>query len=237
MAQWSYFSTGILRLLSWARGKPCTLQVITVLSPGLWGLCIFSDTHSMEFMATAIREIVLSLGIKKIFLAGHSMGGYVTLAFAELFPEMLSGYCLLHSHPFADNPEVLGKRDNEIKLAMDGRKEIIYPGTVEKMYAPVNLERFRDSFEKSKQIASTISAEGIVAVLRGMKARPSRIGVMEKGVVPLLWILGTMDNFVIMNRPGTASLLKMRTPANSGHLGFMRRREVSGNLQDVEDVF
>lgn len=214
-ASWGDFATKLAR----------DFRVITVDLPGHGGSDIFADTHSMEFMAKVVREIILSLNIKKIFLAGHSMGGYVTIAFVGLFPGMLSGYCLFHSHPFADTPEVLEKRDNEIKLALSGRKDIIYPATVKKMYAPENLDKLRDSFEISKQIASTISAEGIVAALRGMKSRPSRLAVMEKGEVPCLWILGTMDNFVNYEQvtakvrlPENAELAVLQ---NSGHLGFI----------------
>jgi pimeloyl-ACP methyl ester carboxylesterase len=97
------------------------------------------------------------------------------------------------------------------------------------MYADINLEKFSASLERSKKIAAGISAEGIVAVLKGMIARPSRLTLMEKGVVPCLWILGTMDNYVpveeVSNKvdlPVNAELVILR---NSGHLGFIEEEE------------
>ena len=89
-------------------------RVIKVDLPGCGNSSIFGDTHDMEFMAGAIKELIIFLELKKVFLTGHSLGGYVTLALLELYPELLSGYCLFHSSPFADTPETIEKRKREI---------------------------------------------------------------------------------------------------------------------------
>lgn len=86
-------------------------RIICVDLPGHGLSDIYGDTHTMEFMATVIKELLVSLGIKKAFLIGHSLGGYVTLAFLELFPELLKGYCLFHSQPFPDPPAALERRN------------------------------------------------------------------------------------------------------------------------------
>ena len=49
-------------------------------------------------------------------MIGHSMGGYVTLAFAGKYPEMLSGFCLFHSHAFADTRQDRENRDRTIQI-------------------------------------------------------------------------------------------------------------------------
>ena len=36
-------------------------------------------------------------------LIGHSMGGYITLAFAEKYPELLNAFGLFHSTAYADD--------------------------------------------------------------------------------------------------------------------------------------
>jgi pimeloyl-ACP methyl ester carboxylesterase len=41
----------------------------------------------MEDNADAVHSVLLELRIRKSILVGHSMGGYVALAFAELYPE------------------------------------------------------------------------------------------------------------------------------------------------------
>jgi pimeloyl-ACP methyl ester carboxylesterase len=82
----------------------------------------------MEFLAGAVREVLKDAGEERVMMVGHSLGGYVTLAFVELFPDLLSGYVLFHSHPHADSPEAIARRNREIAVVRAGRKNIMYPG-------------------------------------------------------------------------------------------------------------
>lgn len=216
---------------NFARKLSGQYRIITIDLPGHGRSDIYGEAQTMEFMAVAIKELLESLDIRKVFLTGHSLGGYITLAFAELFPEMLSGYCLFHSHPLADTQEALEKREREIALIEAGKKDLMYPENIAKMFAVINLDKFSDALKRSKEIASSISAEGITAVLRGMMARPSRLAVMEEGKVPCLWILGEMDNYVNcelakskVKLPKNAELVVLE---NSGHLGFIEEEEKS----------
>ncbi|MEZ5071198.1 MAG: alpha/beta fold hydrolase [Bacteroidales bacterium] len=85
---------------------------------GTWG-----SIHRMEDLATTVRDIVEEEGLRRILLVGHSMGGYVTMAFADLYPELLAGYVLLHSTPFADSEEKKQNRDREISLIQCGKRD------------------------------------------------------------------------------------------------------------------
>jgi pimeloyl-ACP methyl ester carboxylesterase len=206
-------------------------RVISVDLPGCGQSDVYGDIHTMEFMATAVKELTDHLQINKIFLTGHSLGGYVTLAFLELFPEKLSGFCLFHSSPFPDTPEATAKRRREIAIVKSGKKNLMYPDNVTRMYATSNLELFSAALKRSKEIASEIPGEGIIAVLNGMIARPSRLSLMESGKVPCLWILGSMDSYI----PCEAIQQRVKLPANatvvvldkSGHMGFIEEEEKS----------
>ena len=83
-----------------------------IISPDLPGhgeSGVKGEVHTMEFLASAVREVIRDAGEKRVVMVGHSLGGYVTLAFVELYPEMLSGYVLFHSHPHADTPEAIAR--------------------------------------------------------------------------------------------------------------------------------
>ncbi len=206
-------------------------RVISIDLPGHGKSDVCSGIHTMEFMAGVIKELLDHLGIKKVFLAGHSLGGYVALAFLELYPDYLSGYSLFHSHPLADSGEAIEKREREIAIVDAGKKELMYPDNVIRMFADSNLEKFSDALQGIKDIASRIPGEGILAVLKGMIIRPSRVKVMEEGKVPCLWILGSMDNYI----PADVIQKKVRLPDNamvvvlnnSGHLGFIEEEDLS----------
>jgi pimeloyl-ACP methyl ester carboxylesterase len=206
-------------------------RVIVPDIPGHGKSDMFGNVHSMELIATIIKELLEDIGIKKFYMAGHSLGGYAALAFAEMYPVMLTGYCLFHSQPLADAPEAIDKREREINFVLAGKKDLMYPDNVSRMFATPNLEKFSIALQRSKKIASSISGEGIVAVLKGMIARPSRVSVMEKGLAPCLWILGRMDNYINCDVIQT----KVKLPPNaevvilehSGHLGFIEEEELS----------
>ncbi|MCJ7449298.1 MAG: alpha/beta hydrolase [Bacteroidales bacterium] len=206
-------------------------RMISVDLPGHGHSDIYGESHTMEFMATVVKDLLKYFNVEKAFIAGHSLGGYVSLAFLELYPDALSGYCLFHSHPFADSPEVLDKREREIKLVKAGEKDLIYPDNIVKMFAADNLEKFMDALYHSRKIASKISGEGIIAVLRGMMSRPSRLSLMEEGKVPCLWILGAKDNYIDCEQVQAKVRLPLNAKVvileNSGHLGFIEEEELS----------
>jgi len=216
---------------SFARKLAASFRVIAVDLPGHGKSDLISETETMESMAGSIKELIEKLNLKKVFMTGHSLGGYVTLAFAELFQELLSGYCLFHSHPLADPPEAVEKREREMVLVRAGKKDLMYPENVSRMFATENLARFPEELQRLKEIASSIPGESIIAVLKGMIVRPSRLTLMESGRVPCLWILGAMDNYISCEYAQTQVKIPENSMLaileNSGHLGFIEEEELS----------
>jgi pimeloyl-ACP methyl ester carboxylesterase len=206
-------------------------RILSLDLPGHGLSDVYGEVHTMEFMATAIKELLDSMDIRKACLVGHSLGGYVTLAFLELFQDYLSGYSLFHSQPFSDSQEALEKRRREITIVVAGKKDLMYPDNVIRMFAPSNLEKFSKALQRFKDIASRIPGEGIIAVLNGMMIRPSRLSVMEEGRVPCLWILGSMDNYIpcdfIQSKVNLPSNAKVVVLKHSGHLGFIEEEALS----------
>jgi pimeloyl-ACP methyl ester carboxylesterase len=170
------------------------------------------------------------LGINKCFMIGHSMGGYVTLAFLEKYPNMLSGISLFHSGPFADTDEKKAHRDREIGLIKHGKKSLVYYNHIAKTFAKDNIYLYPEINEKLIKMAEKSSEFGIIAALEGMKARPDRSELLAKTKVPVQYIIGKMDNFI----PFTM-LEKLKLPANadivvlekSGHMGMFEEKEES----------
>ncbi len=209
-------------------------RVISIDIPGHGGSGVAGDTHTMEFVADAVKAVITDAGEKKVLLAGHSMGGYAALAFAEKYPEMLAGYVLFHSHPYADAPETVSKRKREIEVVKEGKKDIMYPANISMMFAERNLKTMAAAVARSRKLASANPAEGIIALLNGMIVRPSRTPVIEGGKVPLLWILGRWDRYFSPEK----AIRDTKTPPNaqvvilenSGHLGFVEETERSAQL-------
>ncbi len=209
-------------------------RVIAIDLPGHGSSGVAGDTHTMEFMAGAVKAIVDFLGLSGIFMIGHSLGGYVTLAFLEKYPQYLSGYCLFHSHPHPDTQAAKENRFREMEIVRAGKKNVIYPGNITRMYAEENLVKMPKAVTRSEAIASRTSAEGIISALNGMVIRPSRKTLLEKGTKPLLWILGRNDLYfspeIVTSTVKMPSNAKLVILEHSGHLGFVEETELSGKL-------
>lgn len=208
-----------------------SFRIIAVDLPG-HGLSEFAgDVYNMDMMADAVSSLIDSLKLRKVIMAGHSLGGYVTLAFLDRHSEYLSGYCLFHSHPFPDTPVTADKRTKDIELIRQGREDSIFPEAVKKMYATVNLTKFSNAVKRSIDISAQADGQGVIGILRGMIARPSRVNLMEEGRIPCLWILGSMDNFIPHDTISDGIKLPnnalIRTLEHSGHMGFIEEEDLS----------
>jgi esterase len=62
-----------------------------------------SDVHDYESMSNDLKELADDLKIKRFFLAGHSMGGKVAMAFVKKWPEMINGLLIADISPFKNN--------------------------------------------------------------------------------------------------------------------------------------
>ena len=181
--------------------------------------------HTMDQLAEAIRAILDAEGIEKVFLAGHSMGGYVTMAFADLYPERLFACALVHSTPFADTEEKRENRDREISLVLCGKKRQIVLVNIPKAFARDNLEKMSGQVERAKKIALESPDKGVIALLNGMKARPDRTAVLQNQELRLLLVGGMKDNYIpvevfekLVTLAPHARVLRLE---QSGHMGFI----------------
>jgi pimeloyl-ACP methyl ester carboxylesterase len=218
-------------------------RVVTIDLPGHGESDTVCETHTMEVMADAVEIILNHLDIGRAVITGHSMGGYVTQAFAEIFPEKTAGFCLFHSHGFADSEEKKANRDREIELVKSGKKMQIFKINIPRAFANDNLHRFSDEVKRSGQIALATTENGIVCALKGMKARPDRRKVIMESVVPVLIIAGRKDNYIPFGiyeqhfnlAPGTDVLIL----ENSGHMGFIEEKEKSleGIMKFLDKVY
>ena len=83
------------------------------------------EVHTMDFVADTLQAVLEKLGVRRCFLAGHSMGGYAAEAFAERHSDMLQGLILFHSTPNADTEQKMADRLREIELIRAEKKELI----------------------------------------------------------------------------------------------------------------
>ena len=192
---------------------------------------------SIEGMTEVIKEI-LRFELHKFplqgtegVLIGHSMGGYITLAFTEKYPEMLSSIALVHSSAFADNEEKKANRLKSIEFvkkngAYEFLKAVITDLFTE-TWATNNQKIVDGQIEKSKSFTD----EAIIAYYQAMINRPDRTHVLKSFPKPILFIIGEHDKAV----PFEQSMQQCYLPDIS-YIHILRNSAHMGMLEETEKV-
>ncbi|MEY2692274.1 MAG: 2-succinyl-6-hydroxy-2,4-cyclohexadiene-carboxylate synthase [Bacteroidota bacterium] len=148
--------------------------------------------HSMEDQADLVHELLTQLRIRKAIVVGHSMGGYVALALAEAYPEVLKGLVLLNSTARADTKERKLNRDRAIK-AVKKDHQLFINLSIANLFSETHRVRLTTTIERIKKEALATPLQGIIAALEGMKIRKDREVLLHFAPFPMLLILGTQD--------------------------------------------
>lgn len=185
--------------------------------------------HSLEGLAEWVKKIADQEGISKFTLLGHSMGGYISMAFVEKHPEMLNGLGLIHSSALADNEEKISTRRRSIEfIRQNGAAKFI-----EQMIPGLYGEKFKaEHYEVVNQhIASALSfdAEVLIAFYEMMIKRPDRTKLLSQFQNPILFIMGTEDKAVNLSDGLAQSHLPVESHVEileaSGHMGMIENSE------------
>ncbi len=205
-----------------------SFRVISIDLPGHGQTPTLGYMHSMKLMAECAKSVLDSLGIRKYVIVGHSMGGYVALAFAEMFQQNVAGLCLFHSTAMPDSEEKKKDRDRVAEIVMNDHTQFV-SDLIPKLFAKEKITILKEEVAKAKQVALNTSKEGIVAALKGMKERPSRELVLKNANFPVLFIIGKQDAILAWEN----LLLLAQLPKKSfqlvlehaGHMGFYEAPE------------
>ena len=179
---WKYF---VLEYMNFMR-------VITVDLIGHGDSETVEEVSSMELQAEMIKALLDKLNIRHCVMCGHSMGGMITLAFAELYPDMLKGYCLMNSQAFADTEKGRNNRLCACELINEDRIKFIVD-FIPNLFEKENRTRYASEIEELKSIAMNTQKEGIITAQKGMIERKDRCNVLSKSQCPVLFITGKED--------------------------------------------
>lgn len=205
------------------------VRVVTLDLPGHGISTVTGTAHTMDFLADVVADALHTLGIERCTLVGHSMGGYVALAFCERHPAMLDGLVLLSSTPYADTPEKAENRRREIALVEADKKDMLARIAPAAGFAEENRARMKDAIEDLTEQVYLTENEGIVALLNGMIERKDQNAMLRATKVPVLFILGKEDNYIPLE---TAEKMVAEHPEaqvvwleHTGHMGFLEEPE------------
>ena len=153
-------------------------QVICIDLPGHGRSEGISNEHSMSLMADVVLEVLESLHIQKVSMAGHSMGGYVSLEFLKNFPTLLKSVMLINSTPVEDSVEKQKIRERSVAL-VGKNKDAFISMAISNLFPGQSKVKFAAEIKKLKARALEMEAENVQSALIGMKNRTNYEGVRK----------------------------------------------------------
>jgi pimeloyl-ACP methyl ester carboxylesterase len=204
-----------------------------VITPDLRGhgqSSVPDGAYSMELMARDVFQLLDSLGIEKMTLMGHSMGGYVALAAWRLAPERITALGLICSHAWADTDEVRQNRENQAQKVFAEGSAVIASAMLPRLFAS-GTEADEPFVEHTRLMMLNTRPLGIMGALRGMAARPDSSGLLPDIKVPVLIIAGDSDAIIPLQRiEAMAAALPNATLAtieNAGHMPMLEQPQAT----------
>lgn len=189
------------------------------------------EDYAEVLKAIADKELFLNKNTESFALIGHSMGGYISLAFAKKYGHLLNSFGLFHSSAFADNAEKISTREKSIDFIKKNGAQKFAETTVSNLFSD-HTQKIQPQLVKDLvQLAGDLSPDTLVQYSRAMLKRLDTTSVLKSFSKPVLFIIGVHDNAV----PLKVSLEQCHLPQvgsihflqQTGHVGMWEESALS----------
>lgn len=180
----------------WEKVIPELIKDYRVIAPDLRGHGA-SDAplgaYTIEQMADDVLSLLNTLEIQECYLLGHSLGGYITLSFAQRHASRLKGFGLIHSTGYPDSEEAKENRLRSVSLIQNEGIFAFVDQLVPGLFAPGAATQL---VERAKEIGYKTPPQGAAGAALAMRERPDRRDVISATALPVLLVAGAEDSKV-----------------------------------------
>jgi pimeloyl-ACP methyl ester carboxylesterase len=187
------------------------------------------QASTIEFYAGCIYALLKNENIDSCILLGHSMGGYITLAFAEKYREMLNGFGLIHSTAFPDSEEKKQNRQRGIEMMDQYGSYPFLKNTTPNLFSNKFKQEHPEKVNSLIEDGNKFSKEALQNYYRAMMQRPDRTSVLKNSKVPVLFVIGTEDVAApvqdVLKQVHLPEIAYIHIYENTAHMGMWEASE------------
>jgi 3-oxoadipate enol-lactonase len=184
----------------WSEQTAALCATHRIVRPDLRGMGKSSAPNGpylMETLAADVASVLDACGIERATIAGHSLGGYVSLAFARMFTERVTRLALVCSRIDADTPEAAQRRyDLAGRIEESGSIQPVVDAYLYQLLASETITHNPALVERLREMLSQTQPMGAAEMLRGMAERVAADDIAADLDMPVLVIGGSLDALI-----------------------------------------
>ncbi|MCU0388400.1 MAG: alpha/beta hydrolase [Chitinophagaceae bacterium] len=188
-----------------------------------------SEMESIEWFADWIKVQLELNHIDNCIMLGHSMGGYITLAFAEKYGNMLEAFGLIHSTAFADSPSKKEIREKAIVFIKEKGGHTFLKTAIPGLFGELFRKNFPDMVDELVNRARAFTSSALIGYYKAMIKRPDRTFVLKNAKIPVLIIAGTEDMAAplidLSAQASMPSICHFHILQDVGHMGMLEKSD------------
>ena len=213
----------------WNRQTPVLAakhRTIAIDLRGMGASSVSPGPYLMETLAGDVAALLDTLGIERATLVGHSLGGYVALAFARMYIERVARLALVCSRIDADSPERVVERNELASRAESSASNAVFCNDAfSAMFAPKTREQHSEIVENARKTAENNDYRGLAAMQRGMALREGSFDIAGDLGMPVLMVAGAEDPVLSVaeaeRMAGCFPAGQLEVARSSGHLPML----------------
>lgn len=184
---------------------------------------------TIDDYAEVIMSILVKESVARCTMIGHSMGGYITLAFAEKYPELLNSFGLFHSTAYADTEEKRNTRRKGIEFIRQYGSAKFLEQSIPNLFSENFKAKHQDIVKQIIQQYANFNPDSLVAYYEAMMKRPDRTDVLRNFQKPVMFIIGLHDTAIplkdSLEQCHLPELSYIHIAKNSGHMGMLEETD------------
>lgn len=208
-------------------------RVVAIDLPGFGGSDLVIDKVTIENIADAVNAFLMEKGINECAMIGHSLGGYVALAYVEAYTSKLSALGLFHSTAYSDTDEKKINRNKTMAFIRKRGLDLYISSFVPSLFRSND----HPAITTVLNIALTTPVETVLKYTEAMRDRKDRTTILQTTKLPVLIIAGEYDNAVTLAKSVELSGMPSRCYFHVLEVGHMGMFEAPAQCCEILNMF